>query len=619
VNDPLRLLTEEYASALQEHLAKPREAGLLRAYDLGRRTLTLEAVTAELAAAHGKVLEATLAGARTPAARARLTERAGEFLGEALAPFQMILSGYREANAQLQRLNETLEQLVQERTAALRESEERYRDLFENAGDLIHGASPDGRFLFVNRAWRTHLGYREDEIANLSLGDVVHREHREAFLEVCRRALAGESPERVESVFVSRVGREMVVEGTVSCHWVQGRAVATRGIFRDITARKQKEEELREGSRRKDEFLAMLAHELRNPLAPIRNALQIMRVASHDAAEVGQARDLMDRQVQNLVRLIDDLLDVSRITRGKIQLRKERLDLAAVVRSALEISRPHIEAAEHELTVVLPAAPLEVQADAARLAQVVANLLNNASKYTDPGGHIRLTAERDGPQAVLRVRDTGVGIPAELLPDVFGMFVQVPASLERSQGGLGLGLTLVKSLVEMHGGSVEAHSDGPRRGSEFVVRLPLALAGQALEEAEREAPATPALERPPALRVLVVDDNREAANSLGLLLKLVGHDVRVAYDGPAALEAARTFQPQVLLQDLQMPGMSGLQVARRLRKQPASGSLLFVALTGYGSDEDRRRCLEAGFDHHLVKPVNWDALQQLLASLAAVP
>jgi PAS domain S-box-containing protein len=619
MNDPLRLLTEEYAAALREHLAEPREAGLLRAYDLGRRTLTLEAGTAELAAAHGKVLAAALAGARTPADRARLTERAGELLGEALAPFQMILTGYREANAQLQRLNETLEQRVQERTAALRESEERYRDLFENAGDLIQGASPDGRFLFVNRAWRAHLGYPEDEIANLSLGDVVHREHREAFLEVCRRTLAGEGPERVESVFVARDGREMVVEGTVSCHWVQGRAVATRGIFRDITARKRAEEDLREGSRRKDQFLAMLAHELRNPLAPIRNALQIMRLVSHDAAEVGQARDLMDRQVQNLVRLIDDLLDVSRITRGKIHLRKERLDLAAIVQSALEISRPHIEAAGHELTVVLPPGPLEVQADAARLAQVVANLLNNASKYTDPGGHIRLTAERDGPQAVVRVRDTGVGIPAELLPDVFGMFVQVPASLERSQGGLGLGLTLVKTLVEMHGGSVEAHSDGPGRGSEFVARLPLALAGQAPQEPERQAAATPPRKRPPVLRVLVVDDNREAANSLGLLLKLVGHNVRVAYDGPAALEAARTFQPQVLLQDLQMPGMSGLQVARRLREQHGSGSALFVALTGYGSDEDRRRCLEAGFDHHLVKPVDWDALQQLLASLAALP
>jgi signal transduction histidine kinase len=499
MSDTLQLLTEDYASALREYLAEPREAGLMRAYDLGRRTLNLAAGVPELGDVHGQVLAAAMTGADMPEERMQLTQRAAEFLTEALAPFQMILRGYQEANALLQRLNKTLEQRVQERTAALR----------------------------------------------------------------------------------------------------------------------AREEQLKEASRRKDEFLAMLAHELRNPLAPIRNALQIMRLADGDAAEVGQARDLMERQVHNLVRLIDDLMDVSRITRGKIVLRPERLNLATVVQSALEISRPLIEAAGHELTVELPPQPVYVQADAARLAQVLANLLNNATKYTEPGGHILLTAEQNGAQVVVRVRDTGIGIPAELLPDIFGLFVQVPAAIERSQGGLGIGLTLVKILVEMHGGSVEAHSAGPRQGSEFTVRLPVASEAGARQEQQRHLPADPPPDRLPTLRILVVDDNREAANTLGLLLKLAGHEVRVAYDGPAALEAARTFQPQVLLQDIQMPGMSGFEVARRLRAQSARGNPMFVALTGYGSDDDRRQCLEAGFDHHLVKPVELDTLEKILASRPA--
>jgi PAS domain S-box-containing protein len=615
LSDTLQTLTEEYVAVLRKYLAEPQEAGLMQAYDLGRRMLTLEVGLAELGVAHAEVLAGGLSGAGTPEERTRLTQRAAEFLGEAMAPFKMILCGYREANTLLQRLNETLEQRVKERTEALRDSEERYRDLFENAGDLIQGATPDGRLLFVNRAWRTYLGYAEDETAHLSLWDIVHRDHRESFLAVCHRALAGESLERVECVFVARDGRQIVVEGTVNCHYVEGRAVAMRGIFRDITERKRMERELAEASRRKDEFLALLAHELRNPLAPIRNALQIVRLANHDTAAVLQASEMMERQVQHLVRLIDDLMDVSRITRGKIVLRKGVLDLAAVVQSALEISRPLIEEARHELTVVLPPEPLYVEADAVRLAQVVANLLNNATKYTESGGRIWLTAERNGTQAIVRVRDTGIGIPAELLPDVFDLFVQSSSAVDRSQGGLGIGLTLVKSLVEMHGGSVEARSAGPRRGSEFIVRLPLAPENRLSQEQPPQE--NQAAESVPALRILVVDDNPEAANSLGLMMKLVGHEVRTAYNGLAALELARTFQPQVLLQDLQMPGMSGYEVAQRLRAEPAMRNLLLIAVTGHGSEQDRRRCFEAGFDHHLVKPVDLHALQQLLASLAA--
>jgi PAS domain S-box-containing protein len=526
----------------------------------------------------------------------------------------MALRGYREANDLLQRLNDTLEQRVKERTAALEESEERYRDLFENAGDLIYGATPDGRLLFVNRAWRTNLGYGSDDVSNLSIAGIVHGDCRNSFQEVCRRSLSGESLDRVESVFVAKDGRSIVVEGCVNCHYVDGRPVATRGIFRDITERKRMEEQLKEVSRRKDEFLATLAHELRNPLAPVRNALQIMRLASHDPVMVGEARDMMERQVHNLIRLIDDLMDVSLISRGSIELKKERLSLATILQSAIEISRIQIEAARHELTVTLPTEPLWVQADQTRLAQVVANLLNNAAKYTEPGGHIWLNAQRDGDKAVIRVRDNGVGVPAEMLPHIFDIYVQVSSSLDRSQGGLGLGLTLVRRLVELHGGSIEAYSAGPRQGSEFVVRLPLAA----------EKPATPHpqqnLQDPPVpgslgLRVLIVDDNRDSAESLGMLMKLAGHRVCIALDGPAALESVRTFQPTIVLLDIEMPDMNGYEVARRIREQPNTQHVLLVAMTGYASEADRHRCHEAGFDHYLVKPIDYDALQRLLVAV----
>jgi signal transduction histidine kinase len=370
MNETFQQLAEQYAAAFQEYLSESQEAGLMHAYDLVRRALTLEMGVADLGIAHGRLLAAALPDGGTPEARAELIQRAAEFLGEAMAPFAMILRGYREANAGLRRLSETLEQRVTERTEALRRSAE----------------------------------------------------------------------------------------------------------------------DLREASRRKDEFLAQLAHDLRNPLAPIRNALHVLRLTRFDAAKVDQARDLMERQVQHLARLIEDLMDVARLGRGKVELRKERLDLATVVQSALEISRPHLEAARHALTVELPPAPVAVYADAARLTQVVVNLLNNASKYTEPGGSIWLTAERQGAHAVVRVRDTGIGIPPEMLPDVFDLFVQAPAALGRAQGGLGIGLTLAKRLVEMHGGSIEAQSAGARQGSEFIVRLPLAPEEPASQEPDPDVP-----------------------------------------------------------------------------------------------------------------------------------
>ncbi len=384
-------------------------------------------------------------------------------------------------------------------------------------------------------------------------------------------------------------------------------------IREHLAQREQSEAELRMNDRRKDEFLAVLAHELRNPLAPIRNSLHILRLTGQQDPTAERVGEMMERQVNHMVRLVDDLMEVSRITRGKIELHKERVDVAAVVRSAVETSRPLIEAAGHQLTLEVPAAPLILEADPVRLAQVLANLLNNAAKYTEAGGQIWLAVRQEDERVAISVRDTGTGIPSDMLPRVFELFTQIDRHADRAQGGLGIGLTLVKSLVEMHGGSVTAESDGPGRGSEFVVRLSLAATRPVGE------PAGTA-DRPTAVlalrRVLVVDDNQDAAESLGMLLKLLGADAHVVYSGTDALEALATYEPAVVLLDIGMPGMNGHEVARRIRQRPELQDLTLIALTGWGQEEDRRRSRAAGFDYHLVKPVDVNALQALLTSLS---
>jgi signal transduction histidine kinase/CheY-like chemotaxis protein len=370
---------------------------------------------------------------------------------------------------------------------------------------------------------------------------------------------------------------------------------------------------LREADRRKDEFLATLAHELRNPLAPVRNALQILKMPRVDVETAGRTRDMMERQVQHLVRLVDDLLDVSRVMRGKIDLRRERVELATVVARAIETVQPLVDAQRHELSVRMSSDSLLLDADPVRLAQVVGNLLTNAAKYTEPGGRIRLTAERDGDMASLRVRDNGIGIAPHMLPRIFELFVQVDHAATRSQGGLGIGLTLVKNLVEMHNGIVQARSEGVGHGSEFVVKLP--LVGPAFRQDDAPENGRQAEQQPPpsGRRLLVVDDNQDAADSLAVLLRLQGHEVRVAYSGMAALEMTKTYSPDVVFLDIGMPGMDGYEVARRLRQQPGLGNVVLAALTGWGQQEDRRRTAEAGFDHHLVKPPEPEALERLLA------
>jgi signal transduction histidine kinase/CheY-like chemotaxis protein len=382
----------------------------------------------------------------------------------------------------------------------------------------------------------------------------------------------------------------------------------------DMLERLRGEEALREADRRKDEFLATLAHELRNPLAPIRNSLHILRLRGQEAGTVDQVRIMMERQLGQMVRLIDDLLDVSRITRGRLELRRERVELAAVMRAALDTASPLIEAAGHRLEIETPAEPVYVDADPIRLAQVLSNLLNNAAKYTERGGHIRFSGAREGRQAVVRVRDDGVGLLAEDLARIFDMFSQVDRSLEKSQGGLGIGLTLVRKLVELHGGSVEAYSAGIGEGSEFVVRL--AAVAATPRRASEPAPASADTEPAPC-RILVADDNRDAAESLGLLLRLTGCEVRTVNDGARAVEEAADFRPDLVLLDIGMPVMNGYDAARAIRNQRWSAGMILVALTGWGQNADRERAAEAGFDRHFTKPVDPAELEQLVRGLRA--
>ncbi len=391
------------------------------------------------------------------------------------------------------------------------------------------------------------------------------------------------------------------------------------GSTTDIHEQRQTANELRrlaaqlsEADHRKDEFLATLAHELRNPLAPIRTGLQLMRLAGGRAVSLEQARTMMERQLSQLVRLVDDLMDMSRISTGKLELRKERVSLAAVINSALETSRPLIEEMGHELTVTMPKEEIVLDADLTRLAQVFMNLLNNAAKYSDRAGHIWLVVERQGSDVTVSIRDSGIGIAFDQLPRIFEMFSQVDRSLQKSQGGLGIGLTLVKRLVEMHGGAVDVRSEGLGEGSEFIVRLPVLVATTKPPVAKEEAHVV----LKSSLRILIVDDNRDGADSLALMLRIMGNDTRTAYDGQQGVEVAEEFRPEILLFDIGLPKLNGYEACRRIREQPWGKDMVLIAVTGWGQDEDRRRSRDAGFDDHLVKPVDPQALMTLLAEVA---
>jgi signal transduction histidine kinase/ActR/RegA family two-component response regulator len=417
-----------------------------------------------------------------------------------------------------------------------------------------------------------------------------------------------------ESMNVMLVERPVKIRSLVSVVRAALRSRHHQYAIRDhLAERGRLEQELRNTDRKKDDFIALLAHELRNPLAPIRNGLQVLRLTAGDAAAVAQARAMMDRQLSHMVRLIDDLLDVSRISRNKMELRKERVLLADVVASAVETARPLIEAAGHELAVALPPRPVFVDADLTRLAQVLGNLLTNSAKYTGKGGRICLAAERNAAEVIFTIKDNGIGIPAQSLPHIFDMFSQVDRSTERSTGGLGIGLALVKGLVEMHGGTVSAESEGEGKGSTFTVRLPATegrSAPLAATSAETEGPGI-------GRRVLVVDDNRDGAESMAMMLQLLGDEVRSAHDGIEAVEVAEQFLPHVILMDVGMPRLNGLDATRRIREQPWGKEITVIALTGWGQQSDRQRSREAGCDGHLVKPVNLSDLEKLLSELHA--
>ena len=404
-----------------------------------------------------------------------------------------------------------------------------------------------------------------------------------------------------------------------ACRWIEVRGKAdsdaprsSSGIALDVSERKRAELALRLADQRKDEFLAMLAHELRNPLAPISSAVKIMELMAPDAPpQVQKAREVIDRQARHLARLVDDLMDVSRISTGKIVLRDEQVDPVAMVQRALEMNRPLLEARGHQLIthgLSQPSLPM-LRGDSTRLTQVIGNLVNNATKYTEAGGRITVSLEQQGSWLVIRVADNGLGMSPQILPRVFNLFLQAERSLDRSLGGLGIGLSVVKRLTELHGGTVEAHSAGERLGSEFVVRLPVDAAAAA--PVSSAAPSSvPTLAR----RILVVDDNRDAVDALAMMLRLNGSDVEVAYDGPSGLATAQSFRPDAIVLDIGLPGMDGYEVARRLRMRPETADKLIVAVTGYGQKEDRERAHAAGFDHHLVKPIESETLIRLLAA-----
>jgi PAS domain S-box-containing protein len=495
---------------------------------------------------------------------------------------------------------------------ALRQSEERFARFMQHLPGLAWIKDSQGRYAYANDDAVRAFGVPRESLYGRADEGVFPPATAAEFRGHDRRALE------------SRAGVQVIEtlehpDGTVHHSLVskfpipipEGGEVLVGGIAIDITDRLEMEAALKEADRRKDAFLATLAHELRNPLAPIRHAVEVLKAKGTPDPDLSWCREVIERQVGQMARLLDDLLDVSRITRNKLELRKERVALATVLDSAVETSRPVIDGGGHELTVSLPSEPVYLDADPVRLAQVFANLLNNAAKYTDRGGRIRLAAERVGQEVVVSVRDDGIGIAADVLPRLFEMFSQVAPALERSQGGLGIGLSLVKGLVEMHDGTVEARSTGPGRGSEFVVRLPVA-AGPVIPELP---PADIEWLSPAGRRIVVADDSRDAADSLAMMLRLMGHEVRTVGDGQEAVEVVQGYRPDVAILDIGMPRLNGYEAARRIREQPWGRDVLLVALTGWGQDADRRQAERAGFDSHFTKPVEAALLQELLAEL----
>jgi PAS domain S-box-containing protein len=498
--------------------------------------------------------------------------------------------------------------------AAIRESELLYSTLARAVPGMLFTARPDGACDYTNQAFYDYTGLAPGQAEGEGWTVALHPDDRERTRAEWATCVRAGTPLEIEYRFRSKGGdyRWFTVR-CVPMRDAHGRVVKWFGTCLDIDRQKQAEDILRETNRRQNEFLAVLAHELRNPLAPIRNALYFLKATGVDAAACEEAKATLERQIQHLVRLVDDLLDVSRLMQSKIVLRKERVELATIVARAVETARPIIDANGHALTLALPPEPVWLEADLIRLAQVLSNLLINAAKYTENGGRITLTAAWEDGEVVVQVRDTGVGMEPEMLSRLFGLFVQGEHSLAQSQGGLGVGLALVRQLVELHGGRVEAASEGLGRGSEFTIRLPAPAQVRQRDEKRSDEKSSPSVPAGRGLRILVVDDNRDAAETLAKLLRLDGHVVCVAHDGPTALALAQSQRPAVAFLDLAMPKMDGYELCRRIRAQPALADMMLVALTGWGQEKDRERSREVGFNCHLVKPVELHCLQHVLS------
>jgi PAS domain S-box-containing protein len=493
------------------------------------------------------------------------------------------------------------ERAAAERAAIVRSSE-----------DAIVSKDLDGTVRSWNHGAERIFGYRADEIVGKPITTIIPEHLRDQEHDILKHLCRGEPIEHFETKRVTKDGRVLDVSVTISpIHDTTGRVIGASKIARDISEMKRATRALREADRRKDEFLAMLAHELRNPLSAVSNAVELLGLPGGEA-HLEACRRIIGRQTAHLVRIVEDLLDISRITRGVVTLRSDTLNAVSVIDRAVESVSPLVTSRRHELKISVPAEPLWLKGDSTRLEQLVSNLLTNSARYTHPGGHIEIEALRRDDTVVIHVRDDGIGISSDLLPDVFDLFSQSERAADRETGGLGIGLTLVKAIAEMHGGSVEAKSEGLDRGSEFTVRLPALLEAPAEDDAGRRRRAEDA--GPMARRrILIVDDNRDSTLLLSRLLEASGHTVEQAFDGPAALKAAAAFRPDAILLDIGLPKLDGHEVARRLRRQPEMEDVLLIAISGYCQNEDRERSLQAGFDHHLAKPLDRQTLLELLA------
>ncbi|MBI1850169.1 MAG: response regulator, partial [Planctomycetes bacterium] len=501
----------------------------------------------------------------------------------------------------------------------LHEQKEIFRTTLASIGDGVITTDPDGRVWFLNGVAESLTGWTSKEAEGIPLENVFHIVNEQTRRPVDNPALRALREGVVvglanHTVLVAKDGKERPIDDSAApIRDAQGNLTGVVLVFRDVTQRRETERALHDADRRKDEFLAVLSHELRNPLAPLRNALEILHRADDDQRAVTKVRGIMERQVQQMVRLIDDLLDISRITHNVLELRRDAIEVASIVTGAMESSGPLLAERGQQVTLNLPSTPIYVDGDKSRLTQALCNLLGNSAKYSEPGGHVTVTVLQCDRTVELRVTDTGIGIPAEMLDRVFEMFERGERSPKQRVDGLGIGLTLVRRIVELHGGSVEARSEGPGRGSEFVLRLPV-VAPPSLEAKSPRGAAAQSVKR----RILVADDNPDSATSLAMMLRIMGNEVRSVTDGENALREAATFRPDIVLLDIGIPRVDGYATARRVRESPWGRDVTLIAVTGWGQDDYKRRSQEAGFDHHLVKPVDIPTLVGIVGQSSPV-